>query len=202
MFIVAVTGQMGAGKSAVLQVFQKNHPVCRADDIARSLLTRESPCYTTLKTLFGPEYLMKTGEWDRKALARKIFQNPEKRKKMQSIIHPLVQKKFKKFVYEWKSRGAPLAFYEIPLIANPINHNRFNFILFVEADESLTVQRLLKKGFSKEDIQLRRKVQQPYLHLKQKADLVLRNEGSLTDLKKKAEQVLKYIQEQVHTGPT
>lgn len=198
MFIVAVTGRMGAGKSAILQILHgKNHPICRADDIARSLLTRESPCYATLKTLFGPECLRKSGEWDHKALARKIFQNSEKRKRVQSIIHPLVQKRFEESAREWKSRGASLGFYEIPLIANPVNHSRFDYILFVEANESLTIQRLLKKGFNEEDIKLRMKVQKPYLHLKKKADLVLRNEGSLTDLKKKAERMLKYIQKQV-----
>ncbi|MCY4512650.1 MAG: dephospho-CoA kinase [Bdellovibrionales bacterium] len=191
---VAVTGQMGAGKSTVLQTFhENNYPVCQADDIARSLLTRKSPCHKALKALFGSEFLLETGEWNRRALAREIFKNPEKRQKMEEIIHPLVQKEFEKFVSQWKAQGASLVFYELPLIAPNIDHQRFNFILFVKTNKKLTVQRLLKKGLSQEDIENRNQVQQPHSHLIKAADFILHNEGSFLDLKKKTEEVLKYI---------
>ena len=194
MLTVVVTGQIGAGKSTILHIFRKkNYPICRADDIARTLLTQKSPCYKALKALFGPEFLMKTGEWNQKALAREIFQNPEKKQQMEDIIHPLVQKEFEKLLSQWKAQGASLVFYEIPLITHSINHNRFNFILFIETKEGLAVQRLVQKGFSKEDIKLRMQAQQSYTQLKKTADFIVHNEGSLSDLKEKIEKVLKYI---------
>ena len=194
MLTVAVTGHMGAGKSTALRIFrEKNYPVCRADDMARSFLTSKSPCNTTLKALFGPKFLLKTGEWNRKALAREIFQNPEKRQQIENIIHPLVQKEFEKWIHQWKAQGASLVFYEIPLITSAITHSRFDLILLVEADKKLTVQRLLKKGWDNKDMKLRMRIQQPYSHLKKAADFIVCNEGSLRDLKKKAEKVLKHI---------
>ena len=194
MLIVAVTGYIGAGKSTVLQIFrEKNYPVCRADDMARSLLTPKSPCNTALKAIFGPKFLLKTGKWNHKALAREIFQNSEKRQQMENIIHPLVQKEFEKQVRQWKAQGASLVFYEIPLITSAITHDRFDLILFIEANKKLRVQRLLKKGLNNEDIKLRMRVQKPYSHLKKAADFILRNEGSQQNLKKKVEKVLKHI---------
>lgn len=191
---MAVTGQIGAGKSTVLQTFlEKNYPICRADDIARSLLTQKSPCYKALKNLFGPKFLTETGEWNQRTLAREIFQNPEKKRQMENIIHPLVQKEFEKLLSQWKAQGASLVFYEIPLITPSINHNRFHLILFIETKEKLATQRLIQKGFNKEDIKLRMKAQQSYSQLKKTADFIVRNEGSLSNLKKKSEKVLKYI---------
>ena len=191
---MAVTGQIGAGKSTILQTLhEKNHPVCRADDMAQSLLNQNSPCHKVLNNLFGSEFLLKTGEWNRKALAQEIFQNPEKRRKMEEIIHPFVQKEFENFVSQWKARGASLVFYELPLIAPNINHHRFNFIIFVKTNIRLTTQRLLKKGLSREDIERRNKTQQPYSHLIKTADFIIHNEGSLLELKKKTEKVLKQI---------
>ena len=194
MLTVAVTGHIGAGKSTVLRIFQeKNYPVCQADDMARSLLTSKGPCKTALKALFGPKFLLKTGKWNHKALAREIFQNPEKRQQMETLIHPLVQKKFEEQIHQWKAQGASLVFYEIPLITSAITHSRFNLILFVEANKRLTIQRLLKKGLDNEDIKLRMRVQQSYSHLKKTADFIIHNEGSLKDLKKKTEKVLNHI---------
>ena len=196
MLKVVVTGRMGAGKSSVLRVFHgKNHPVCRADDLARSFLTRESPCYAALKALFGPEGLTKTGEWNRKNLARQIFQDDEKRRKLERIIHPLVQREFEKRTKEWKKKGAGIVFYEAPLTAD-ISHSRFDRILFVEVREDLAIQRLLKKGFDREDIKRRLRIQDPRHSLIKTADFILRNEGSPGDLKEKAEQVLQHIQQQ------
>lgn len=194
MLTVAVTGQIGAGKSTVLQTFhENNYPVCRADDMARALLNQKSPCYKALKTLFGSKFLRETGEWNRKALAQEIFQNPEKRRQMEEIIHPFVQKEFENFVSQWKEKGVSPVFYELPLIAPNINHQRFNFIIFVKTNLRLVTQRLLKKGFSGEDIERRKKIQQPYSHLIKTADFIIHNEGSTLDLKKKTEKVLKQI---------
>ena len=195
MLTVAVTGPMGTGKSSVLNFFAgKKRPVRKADDIARSLLRRNGPLFEDLQSLFGPECLDKTGEWDRKALARQIFENPEKKRRMEALLHPRVRREFEKFRQEQEDLGAELIFYEIPLVTDSISHKRFDRIVFVSANKSIVTRRLLKGGMEERDINLRLKAQTPRSSLMKTADFVIYNEGGLRDLKSKAERVLKALQ--------
>ena len=201
MLTVAVTGPMGTGKSTVLSCFaEKKHPVRKADDIARSLIVRNGPFFEDFQSLFGPACLDKTGEWDRKALARQIFENPEKKRQMEALLHPRVRREFEKFRQEQEARGAELIFYEIPLVTDSISHKRFDRIVFVSARETIVTRRLLKGGMEERDINLRLTAQKPRSSIMKTADFVIYNEGELRDLKSKAERVLEILQKTENGG--
>lgn len=95
MKFIGITGGVGAGKSAILD-YLKNKPdtkVMLADEIAHELMVPGTQCYDRLRAEFGTEDIyQKDGYFDRIKLAQVIFSDDEKRKKLNSIVHPAVRK--------------------------------------------------------------------------------------------------------------
>ncbi len=196
-----VTGSMGAGKSLILSAFRaKGLPVFEADRAAQSLLGAESPCHQALRELLGERLLKPDGSFDRKLLARELFQpapaggnpsqNETKRKAVESIIHPLVRRRFLRFLKKERARGAELVFYEIPLILTAEGFSPFDFLILITAPEALRLQRLIKKGWTEESIRFRWGLQTPEAEILGRADFVIPNKGSRRELRRRAEEVL------------
>ena len=193
--VVVVTGRMGAGKSLVLNFFQSmGAPVFQADKAAQRLLEAESPCYGALKDLFGDQFLKPRGGFDRRRLAREVFQNETKRKAMEKIIHPLVHKRFLAFLERERAKGSDLVFYEVPLILKREAFSRFDFVLLVRAPEPLRFKRLMERGLKEEDIRLRERAQIPESEILDQADFEISGAGGRRDLEQRAKEVLEEIQ--------
>ena len=77
--VVGLTGQSGAGKTTVCDVFsQKGFEIINADKIAREVMQKGKPCLKEIEECFGSEVINENGELDRKALASIVFTDKEK----------------------------------------------------------------------------------------------------------------------------
>jgi dephospho-CoA kinase len=185
MTVVALTGGIGAGKSTVAQYFSElGAVVVDADHLARIAIERGSEGFDEVVATFGQE-IISNGDIDRKALAAIIFNNPELKRKLESIIHPRVQQLFAQAVAQ-SDPSVPLI-YEIPLLVETNAAEKFDYVITVEADEELRISRLLARGMFISDIKARLANQAPSSARTVIADVVITNDGDDDQLLRQVE---------------
>lgn len=85
------------------------------------------------------------GELDRPALRKRMMRNPDDRKILESILHPLILEYITKVMTNWKSSGTKLAFIEGTRLIESNFHNMLAGIIVVTASEPLKIKRLMKR---------------------------------------------------------
>ena len=185
MKVIALTGGIGAGKSTVAQFFSElGANVVDADHLARIAIERGSGGFGEVVARFGEEILA-NGDINRKALAEIIFSDPAAKRDLEDIIHPRVQKLFAQAVIDNEPAGNLI--YEIPLLVETDAANKFDFVVTVEADEELRIERLLARGMFISDIKARLANQAPSQARIDIADAVIVNDGDEDHLLRQVE---------------
>jgi dephospho-CoA kinase len=143
-YVVALTGGIAAGKSAVARRFQAlGVPVHDADVAARAVVEPGSDGLAAVVGVFGEEVLDAQGGLDRPAMRRRVFANEAARRALEAIIHPRVR--------EWLRARAladrhPYCLLAIPLLAENIAHYRWvDRVLVVDVPESVQLSRLIAR---------------------------------------------------------
>jgi len=175
MKIIALTGGIGAGKSTVAQFFgELGANVVDADHLARIAIERGSEGFDEVVARFG-EKILANGGINRKALAEIVFSDPDAKRDLEAIIHPRVQKLFAQAIID--NEPSALLIYEIPLLVETDAASKFDFIVTVEAEEDLRIERLLARGMFITDIKARLASQAPSQARIDIADAVIVNDG-------------------------
>jgi dephospho-CoA kinase len=185
MKVIALTGGIGAGKSTVAQFFSElGANVVDADHLARIAIERGSEGFAEVIARFG-EKILTNGDINRKALAEIVFSDPDAKKDLEAIIHPRVQKLFAQAIID--NEPAVNLIYEIPLLVETDAARKFDFIVTVEADEELRIERLLARGMFITDIKARLANQAPSQARIDIADAVIVNDGDEDHLLRQVE---------------
>ena len=185
MKVIGLTGGIGAGKSTVAQFFSElGASVVDADHLARIAIERGSAGFDEVVARFG-ETILANGDINRKALAEIVFSDPAAKSDLEGIIHPRVQKLFAQAIFD--NEPAPHLIYEIPLLVETDASSKFDFIVTVEADEDLRIERLLTRGMFITDIKARLASQAPSQARIDIADAVIVNDGDEDHLLRQVE---------------
>ena len=143
-FVVAVTGGIASGKSAVTRRFQAlGVPVHDADVAAREVIEPGTPGLQAVVQAFGPDVLDRDGRLDRPAMRRRVFADDGARRKLEQIIHPRVR--------EWLHDRAmaqhdPYCLLAIPLLVENMDAYRWvNRVLVVDAPQATQIARLVER---------------------------------------------------------
>ena len=183
MILIALTGGIGSGKSraaAILEEFGA-HSIS-ADTLAREVLERGEDGYNEVVAYFGDE-ILNEGQIDRKKLAEIVFNDSKQLEVLESITHPLIRAKFVS-----ETRGLPdnsVVVYEIPLLAESISRQKqldFDHVIVLESETETRVARLIERGLSAKEAQLRIANQYSDAQRKEIATYLIKNEGSLEEL--------------------
>jgi dephospho-CoA kinase len=185
MLVVGLPGGIGAGKTLAAQFFsQLGAIVIDADQLARAVIKPSTRGFTEVVARFGSA-VINNGDIDRKALAKIVFADPDARKDLEAIIHPLVLEEFDEAVDSLEPDE--IMVYEIPLLAETAAAGRFDFVVTIEADLGIRRQRLLDRGLLAEDIENRIASQASPEARADIADVVIVNNGDEDDLLRKIE---------------
>lgn len=185
MKVIALTGGIGAGKSTVAQFFSElGASVVDADQLARIAIERGSEGFDEVVARFG-EKILANGDINRKALAEIVFSDPVAKADLEGIIHPRVQKLFTQAVLD--NEPAAHLIYEIPLLVETDAASKFDFIVTVEADQELRIERLLTRGMFITDIKARLASQAPSRARIDIANAVIINDGDEDHLLRQVE---------------
>ncbi|WP_238480998.1 dephospho-CoA kinase [Dyella telluris] len=141
-FVVALTGGIAAGKSAVSRRFEAlGIHVYDADIAAREVIAPGSAGLGEIVAHFGADVLDARGELDRAAMRQRVFGNDAERRALEAITHPRVRTWLREHVMA--DRG-PYCLLAIPLFAENHDHYRWvDRVLVVDAPESVQLQRLM-----------------------------------------------------------
>jgi len=187
MFIVALTGGIGSGKSAAGDFFEDlGAVVVDADQLARDVVERGTDGFDELVATFGDEILT-NGVLDRSKLGAIVFANPVELKKLEEIIHPRVSEAFAEIV-----DGSPMdsvVIYQIPILVETAGRERFDYVITVETDLEIRKSRLKERGMKSYEIEARIKAQASDFDRAKIADAVFNNDGDLDQLLRQAENI-------------
>lgn len=182
MKTIGVTGGVGSGKSSVLDMLESmcSCIVVRADDEAKKLMRRGQPAYNEVVGFFGDEVIGSDGELDRPVLAKIIFNNPNKRIVLNSIVHPLVKQTIVNIINDHKIAGdKDYCFVEAALLLEDHYDVFMDEIWYVYADEAVRRERLKdSRGYSDAKIDSMIKSQLGEADFRARADRVIDNSGS------------------------
>lgn len=183
MTTVAIIGGIGCGKSSVThQLAAHGAVVVDADVIAREVVEPGSPALDRLVTAFGEEILAKDGALDRTALASLAFADPASTARMNEILHPAIGVELVRQVRDARAL-ADVVVVAIPLF-RPEHRDLLGIdrVVCVECARELALDRLVQRGLTREDAELRMIAQLAHDDRVALADEVLDNSGGLEEL--------------------
>ena len=186
--VICITGGIGSGKSTVCSYLeQRGFPVYYSDIRAKALMESDLQIREQLMEVFGPA-IYTENELNRPELAKRIFNHPDLKESLESIVHPRVHEDF----VRWSNaQTSALLFKESPL-ALEIGDQSCQTIVVVHAEAELRISRVLSRNsnWSREDVEARMRNQlseEQRLHL---AHQVLDNSGTPEALQEKLDQLL------------
>lgn len=183
---VAITGNIGSGKSYVCDLFKSlGVPVFDSDREAK-LLYDLPEVRQKMVERFGANIYNEEGALDRRLMASKVFADACALGYVESVLYPVLNKRFT----DWADQqGAPYVLYESALIFEKHLEEMFDAIIVVAASESVRIRRVMTRDrCTEEQVRARMAMQLPQSEKVTKADFVIAHEDDDED---------EYLMEQV-----
>jgi dephospho-CoA kinase len=195
VLVAGLTGGIGAGKStlAALLAEQGAH-VIDADAIGRAALGPGKPAWHSVVDTFGDEILAAVSmEVDRKQLARTVFSDSGKLAALNAILHPIIFKGVADELERWGSTDDVVVL-DAALIVETGLDSILDCLIVVDTPANARRERLVReRDMSRPDIDARMAAQRSPEELLAKADIVVRNDGTLEGLEREADRVWKEL---------
>ncbi len=192
MSVWALTGGIGMGKSTVASIFsRKGVWVTDTDQIARDLVRPGLPALEALVQQFGNVILAPDGGLARNKLAAIVFSDSSARRRLESILHPMIRQEWQRQVQCQLLAGATLAVVVIPLLYETEAESLFDQVVCVGCTPRAQMERLIQRGWSTEEIHRRMAAQLPAEEKMSRSHRVLWSEGSLGILEEQVARILR-----------
>ncbi len=201
MLKIGLTGGIGSGKTTVAQLFANlGVPIIDADIIAREVIANDPAVLQKIVKHFGGQVLETSGSLNRNYLRKIIFEQPEQRRWLEALLHPLIIAQMK---LQARAIKAPYCLLVIPLlIESTLPYALVDRILVVDAAEEMQLQRTQQRdNLSVEEVQHILHSQATRTQRLQMADDVIENNGDREMLKAAVQKMHQYYLGPVVTAP-
>jgi dephospho-CoA kinase len=193
IFLLGVTGGIASGKTTVANMLQEmGAEVIDFDILARVVVEPGKPAWKEIVDYFGRQVLHDNETLDRKRLSGIVFQDTEKRKQLESFIHPRIPEEFVKQVKEIAGKDPDATIQVIiPLLFEVNLQGLVHRTLVVHIPRDKQIERLIERdGISREEAVNILDAQLPIDKKAGCADFVIYNEGSLDATRRQVEELL------------
>ena len=191
MLSVALTGNIGAGKSTVAALFQRwGATVIDADELVRRLQAPGQPVLARITARFGRALLRADGTLDRPALRATVLADPGALADLNRIVHPEVHRLRQALIAEARARGDRIVVSDIPLLFESADPAEFDAVILIDAPEALRRSRILaSRTLWPDAIDGLMAAQLPSSVKRARSDYVIENGGDLPALERAASAV-------------
>ncbi|MDO9272957.1 MAG: dephospho-CoA kinase [Rugosibacter sp.] len=185
-YLIGLTGGIGSGKSAVADLFAAHQvPVIDTDAVSHMLTAASGAAMPSIRAGFGENMVMPDGALDRAAMRAHIFSQPEERKRLEAILHPLIRAEVERCISVENSRNnQSYIILVVPLlIESGTYRRRVQRIAVVDCSEATQVRRVMaRNGLSQNEVERILQAQATRAERLAVADDVIENDGQLAAL--------------------
>lgn len=174
--VIGLTGGIGSGKSTVARMFGALgvHWV-DADDVARQVVEPGTQALRAIADHFGKSILQSKGELDRAALRQKVFEDPEQRRWLEGLLHPIIRQELIRQLSP-EDYNLPYVMLVSPLLLETNQHELVERIVVVDVPEETQINRTMTRdGNSREQVERILAAQMPRAARREKADAIINN---------------------------
>jgi len=191
MLLIGLTGNIASGKSTVAQLFsERGATIIDADVLARRAVERGSRAFDAIVRRWGTSVLSPDGHLDRAALRRAVFGNPRELEALNDIVHPEVERLRAERLEDARGRGDRIVVCDIPLLFEKKMVDRFDRIVLVDSPRPVRLERLVgDRGLRETEAMDMIAAQMPAELKRARADFVVDNDGTLTDLERRVAEI-------------
>ena len=191
--ILGLTGGIGTGKSTVAKMLrEKNIPVVDTDSISKEII--EYPeIIEKIKAEISSKIFNNENKLDRKKLSERVFENKDKLKKLNEIMHPVILKKMWEEVEKLK-KDYKIIVVDIPLLFEINMENEVDKVLLIYSSKEIQIERIMNRdGRTREEAIKIINSQMPLYKKREKSDYIIQNNDSLEKLKKNLDKVVQKL---------
>ncbi|HHQ4675670.1 TPA: dephospho-CoA kinase [Aeromonas veronii] len=143
MYVVAITGGIGSGKTTIANQFAAlGIEVVDADVIAREVVESGTPALAAIADHFGPDVIDPSGQLDRRALRDRVFSDPQAKGWLNALLHPLIRSEM---LRQCAAASSPYCLLVVPLLVENKLTGLANRVLVVDVDEATQIERTCRR---------------------------------------------------------
>ena len=194
MVQIAVTGNIGCGKTTICQMMENEGvPVYYSDVHAKQLMNQNESLMDSIKERFGKESYY-DGMLNRKWIASIVFDDATALNDLNNLVHPVVQKDY----LNWLSQQSKdIVAYESAILIEHGNQRNFDFVILVQCPEKIRSVRIQKRdGLTLDEVQARTRFQLQEEEKIKYADYLIEN-TSLEEAKQQLSTVISSIRKKL-----
>ncbi len=192
-YLLGLTGNIATGKSTVARMLEDlGATVIDADALVHELQRPGMPVYHDIVAAFGPGILDRAGELDRKALGAIVFADPEKLRRLESIVHPAVAIESMRRITE---ASTPVVVYEAIKLIEAGRAGMCDALWVVIARSEVQLQRLMRdRHMSEAEARQRIEAQPPQSEKIKHATVTIDNSGPLEETRQQVTAAFRAIE--------
>lgn len=187
MYVIGITGGVGAGKSSVLNILREEVEceIIRADDIANELKLKGHQCYDKIVDLLGEGVLGADGEIDRNLMSMIVFEDESKMRQVEQILHPAVKRVITDIIAQKRRENKiKYLFIEAALLIEDGYKQICDEFWYIHASVATRTKRLMKnRGYSLTKIESIMDKQLNEAEFRKNCECVIDNDGDLEKTK-------------------
>lgn len=195
MYRIGLTGGVGSGKSTVSSYMHElGIPVIDGDKLAREAVIPGSRAMAEMRKAFGPHIFLPDGSLNRLKMGEIVFNDEEKRQKLNSIIHPFIWHRTREELIRAQEEEFPVVVLDMPLLLEISWQLRVEEVWLVEVPLEVQIARVISRdGFTREQVMERIGKQMPTTNKMNYADVIIDNSRSVEDTRRQVREALKHV---------
>jgi len=192
MLLVGLTGGIGSGKSMVAQIFNcLGAYLIDADELAHEAVEPGQPVLARIVEAFGADVLNPDGTLNRAKLGSWVFQDPERRERLNAIVHPYVfmeqERRCKEIV---QKDPKAIILFDAALLVETGSYQLMDRVILVTIDREKQIERIMKRdALSRKEALRRIKSQMPQDQKKRKADYIIDGGRPVKEIEDQAQRI-------------
>lgn len=194
--VVGLTGQTGAGKSTVSDYLRENGMVViDADKVAREVVETGSACIADIALEFGCEYINADGTLNRKKMAKTVFTDKAKLKKLNALMFPYIIRRLCEEIERSRQEGEGIIVLDAPTLFESGADRECDYVVSVIADEQSRKERIVRRdGLTQQEAQERIDAQHDEEYYKSRSDEILENNEGVDSLKNRTSALISRLE--------